>query len=806
MPPKKQDLSGYQYSAISSLVTQTDRRLVDRHDNEPTGAPETLVGRIDPKAMGSRAGREGIKDLDKKRKKAEEDGEVRRPRPATGQAAVGQGYADVLQATADIEGLSYVPRTAETRETYEMILNMTLRALGDQTSDVVRSAADGVIETLKLDDLRDSEKAKEIESILGVNLDAETFGQLLNLSKKLTDYSVEGEETGDPDADRRGALDEDGVAVLFENEEEEEDDKEQDTYVVREESDDEDEDAAPKDEDAAEEAQDGASDASGEEKLVIGERNGTAAGRGAAGADTGVLSPHQVDSFWLQRLLTGAYPDAHEATEKASRALDILGHDTSARDAENDLMELFDYDKFDIVQTLIRNREVVVWCTRLGRADETSRADVEVEMRERGVGWILKALRGDTKSGAAPAGLVPMDIDDDAKARAHRITTAATLAPGSTLAPRKGVDLEAMAFSAGGHLNSNAKVRLPEGSYKRSKKGYEEIHIPAPTKRTVPENEIVPISALPAWAQSAFPGAKALNPVQSRCYPIAFGEDEPMLLCAPTGAGKTNVAMLTMLNEMSKWRDERTGAFDLNAFKIVYVAPMKALVAEQAENFRARLSHYGITVNELTGDSQLTKQQIAETQVIVTTPEKWDVISRKSTDTSYTNLVRLMIVDEIHLLHDDRGPVLESIIARTIRKMEQLNDPVRLVGLSATLPNYKDVATFLRVNPKRGLFYFEAAYRPCPLKQEYVGITEKKAIRRFQVMNDVCYEKTLEQAGKNQVLIFCHSRKETAKTAKFIRDHAMENDTLQQFLPQSSASREVLQTGACARGGQVRQR
>lgn len=253
--------------------------------------------------------------------------------------------------------------------------------------------------------------------------------------------------------------------------------------------------------------------------------------------------------------------------------------------------------------------------------------------------------------------------------------------------------------------------------------------------------------------------------------------------------------MLTILNEMSKWRDEETGNFDLTAFKIVYVAPMKALVAEQTANFRERLQPYGMVVNELTGDSQLTKAQIAETQIIVTTPEKWDVISRKSTDTSYTNLVRLMIIDEIHLLHDDRGPVLEAIISRTIRRMEQLNDPVRLVGLSATLPNYKDVATFLRVNPKKGLFYFESSFRPCPLKQEFIGVTEKKAIKRFQVMNEVAYEKTLEQAGKNQVLIFTHSRKETAKTAKFIRDHAMEQDTLSQFLPQSSASREVLTTG-----------
>lgn len=59
--------------------------------------------------------------------------------------------------------------------------------------------------------------------------------------------------------------------------------------------------------------------------------------------------------------------------------------------------------------------------------------------------------------------------------------------------------------------------------------------------------------------------------------------------------------------------------------------------------------------------------------------------------------------------------------------------------------------------------------RPCPLQQQYIGVTEKKAIKRFQVMNEICYEKILEQAGRYQVLIFVHSRKETAKTARAMR-------------------------------------
>lgn len=97
---------------------------------------------------------------------------------------------------------------------------------------------------------------------------------------------------------------------------------------------------------------------------------------------------------------------------------------------------------------------------------------------------------------------------------------------------------------------------------------------------------------------------------------------------------------------------------------------MKALVTEVVGNFQKRLADYGIQVKELTGDSHLTKQQIEETQIIVTTPEKWDIVTRKSGERTYIDLVKLIIIDEIHLLHDSRGPVLEAIVARTIRQIE----------------------------------------------------------------------------------------------------------------------------------------
>jgi len=117
-------------------------------------------------------------------------------------------------------------------------------------------------------------------------------------------------------------------------------------------------------------------------------------------------------------------------------------------------------------------------------------------------------------------------------------------------------------------------------------------------------------------------------------------------------------------------------------------APMKALAAEIVRKFTKRLQWLAIRVRELTGDMQLTKAEIAETQIIVTTPEKWDVVTRKPTgegdiasvllpsSTMYkilkdspTQLLKLLIIDEVHLLNEERGAVIEAIVARTLRQV-----------------------------------------------------------------------------------------------------------------------------------------
>lgn len=830
MADQQRDVSQYKYSAMSNLVLQADRRFVTRRGDEVTGDPESLAGRLSIRDMGSRTAREdapkqkkkatGLPDVERGSLRDGEDVLEREQRKRKrGEPAQLRGAGILSAADAVVEGIRYRPRTPATRATYDLIITTVASKLGDVSHEIVRSAADAVLEYLKDDDMKDFDKKKEVDDLLGATMNPEEFNELVNLGKKITDYDAnDDEEMEDADINGDGAEidDRQGVAVVFD-----EDSEDEGNQMVNEIRDESSEDEGDDEGDNLESEEIAGAGGAGKdhdrdsEDLVDGdalildaEKDRNAA---ASSKDTSIPA-REIDAYWLQRQIGQIYTDAHTQQEKTRDALQILsgqsdeddGEEKPLREIENDLMELFDYEHHELVQKLISNRDKVVWLTRLARAeDDEERGVIEREIASEGLKWILDELKGRKASvdGGKPRKLeMKMDIDVPAEYLKGPPTADQPKDGGLVggLQPRKLINLENLVFEQGNHLMTNPKVKLPEGSIKKSFKGYEEIHVPAPKKRNDPTDRDIPITEMPEWARLPFGSTNKLNKIQSKCFPTAFGDDGNMLICAPTGSGKTNVGMLTILREIGKNRNPETGEINLDAFKIVYIAPLKALVQEQVGNFGARLKPYGIQVSELTGDRQLTKQQIADTQIIVTTPEKWDVITRKATDLSYTNLVRLIIIDEIHLLHDDRGPVLESIVSRTIRKVEQTGDPVRLVGLSATLPNYRDVASFLRVDPLKGMFHFDGSFRPCPLRQEFIGITEKKAIKQLKTMNDITYTKVLEHVGtnRNQMIIFVHSRKETAKTAKFVRDKALEEETIGQILRSDAGTREALSTEA----------
>ncbi|KAI7781701.1 hypothetical protein LA080_014467 [Diaporthe eres] len=351
-------------------------------------------------------------------------------------------------------------------------------------------------------------------------------------------------------------------------------------------------------------------------------------------------------------------------------------------------------------------------------------------------------------------------------------------------------------FSAGNSLNHAGKrYALPVGSERLQFDKYEEYAIPAGKAGTLwPGQKLVTIKELDGLCRNTFKGYKTLNRMQSLVYPVAYKSSENMLICAPTGAGKTDAAMLTILQTIRQYltpdpfEDHAATDFAVDAddFKVVYVAPMKALAAEITEKFNKRLSWLGIRCREYTGDMHLTKAEVVATQIIVTTPEKWDVVTRKGTgDTELVQKVRLLIIDEVHMLHDERGAVLESLVARTERQVESTQSLIRIVGLSATLPNYIDVSDFLKVNRYAGLFFFDASFRPVPLEQHFIGVKGKAGSRQSRENIDtVAFEKVREMLGRDhQVMVFVHSRKDTVATAKMLYEKAVDDVCVDLFDP-----------------------
>jgi len=351
------------------------------------------------------------------------------------------------------------------------------------------------------------------------------------------------------------------------------------------------------------------------------------------------------------------------------------------------------------------------------------------------------------------------------------------------------------ALNPSGTREWNQKQGLPAGTTREYEDGYEVVTVPAKFRdESKLPPRVVLSESMDKTCLKGFQNIPTLNPMQSTVFEAAFKTQENLLICAPTGAGKTNVAMLTVL---AHFRDKGVIANPDDPYaafanvgsenfesgkKVIYIAPMKALAQEVVEKFSQRLRPLKLEVRELTGDMQLTRAEAERTDVIVTTPEKWDVVTRKGGDGSLGMACGLLIIDEVHLLADGRGAVIESVVARLHRLVESSQKSVRIVGLSATLPNYKDVATFLRVHSTRGLFYFGPEHRPVPLAQTFVGVTEKDRWRAIKKMNEICYDTVTDSLRRGyQVMIFVHSRKDTGQTCGALAEIAAKRGELERY-------------------------
>ncbi|KAF8639907.1 hypothetical protein AX17_001158 [Amanita inopinata Kibby_2008] len=492
---------------------------------------------------------------------------------------------------------------------------------------------------------------------------------------------------------------------------------------------------------------------------------------------TSILPPIAKASHILQTLQEPRF------SQLTDLLIAILSSPRSTDEISEELVELMGLENIELVTDILRERTLVLE-ELSDNIMQRSRPDIPQRVPSNDRSAIVtdqmlhlspeeaRRRMGDAYRQSATRHLFS-GVQHDTPERLPHIYTTSTLDQGNVLS----------------YLGS--KYMLPKDTVRTSHEDFEEVIIPPAKTMPLGANEsLVLVSSLDPLVKGCFAGYDSLNRMQSIVYPTAYRTNENLLISAPTGAGKTDVAMLTILRVINQHRRESShitqieASIDRNAFKIIYVAPMKALAAEIVRKLQKRLRWLGIRVRELTGDMQMTKNEIAETQIIVTTPEKWDVVTRKPTgEGEIASSLKLLIIDEVHLLNEERGAVVETIVARTLRQVETSQSVIRIVGLSATLPNYTDIADFLCVSRQRGLFYFDSSFRPIPLEQHFLGIKGKPGSAQCRRNFDrVTFEKVSELVSEgHQVMVFVHARKETVKTALSLMESATIESNIDDF-------------------------
>lgn len=230
----------------------------------------------------------------------------------------------------------------------------------------------------------------------------------------------------------------------------------------------------------------------------------------------------------------------------------------------------------------------------------------------------------------------------------------------------------------------------------------------------------------------------------------AIENGESLIVAAPTGCGKTLIAEYAVDVSLQCGK------------KVVYTAPIKALSNQKFRDFRKRFGDEIVGIQ--TGDVTINP----DAPLLIMTTEIFRNLILESSDRLAN--IYYVIFDEIHYLDDpERGTVWEESIILAPRE-------IRFMCLSATVPNVKQLATWMETVRNTTFRVIEETHRPIPLNHFFFspkfGLMNLKAIKRQYRKNPIERKKFLRRKpssrkiinyvinhGQLPVLYFCFNRR-----------------------------------------------
>lgn len=179
-----------------------------------------------------------------------------------------------------------------------------------------------------------------------------------------------------------------------------------------------------------------------------------------------------------------------------------------------------------------------------------------------------------------------------------------------------------------------------------------------------------------------------LRPIQNAAIAKILSTDEHYILASRTASGKTEAAFLPILSKVN---------FNEKGVQVLYISPLIALINDQFYRVEELCKNLEISVTKWHGEANrgLKEKLLKDPNgIILITPESIEAMfvnKPYNVKQLFSNL-KFVVIDEIHsFIGTDRGIQLKSLLSR----LQEVNEvPFRVVGLSATIGDYKEAKRF----------------------------------------------------------------------------------------------------------------